>query len=387
MSYYELHVLQSFAPSNLNRDDTGSPKDCEFGGYRRARISSQCQKRAVRNYFRSSQLLKEDEIAVRTKRAAEMVAADLISRGQPEEQARAVARAAVRALGVTPDAKRPELTSYLLYVSSSELQALGEWAHENSQRLLAEPSSAEGQKKGKDAKGNKKESKFKAKLNGKRAADLALFGRMLADVPEDSIDAATQVAHALSTHQVSVEFDYYTAVDDRKPDDTAGADMVGTVEFNSACYYRYANVNRRVLEENLGDDQELTARALEAFLRGFVLSIPTGKQNSMAALNPPSFVLAVRRSSAPCNLANAFLRPVRARGSESLMDVSVRALDQYWSRLLQGFGQDGIEDAVAWNLDGTRLTSSLSTEDKFDQLVRRICDHTGTLQLQQEPAA
>src|ERR687886_475700 len=105
--FVELHILQNFAPSNLNRDDTGSPKDCEFGGYRRARISSQCQKRAVRRYFNAFPLLADEELAVRTKRCAEYVRDRLITLGRPAEESGAVAQAAVESLGIKPDKKRP----------------------------------------------------------------------------------------------------------------------------------------------------------------------------------------------------------------------------------------------------------------------------------------
>ena len=71
--------------------------------------------------------------------------------------------------------------------------------------------------------------------------DVALFGRMVADLPMLNVDAATQVAHAISTHPVTIEFDYFTAVDDaKKREESVGAGMIGTVEFNSATLYRFA---------------------------------------------------------------------------------------------------------------------------------------------------
>lgn len=45
----EIHMIQNHSPSNLNRDDLGAPKTCIFGGVTRARISSQCLKRSIRN--------------------------------------------------------------------------------------------------------------------------------------------------------------------------------------------------------------------------------------------------------------------------------------------------------------------------------------------------
>ena len=141
-------------------------------------------------------------------------------------------------------------------------------------------------------------------LDGGKAADLALFGRMLADLPEKNRDASSQVAHAISTHKVGVEFDFFTAVDDLKPEDTAGSDHLGTVEFNSACFYRYVNVNIDKLKENLQGDEDLTKATIEAFIRAAVEAIPTGKQNSFATHEKPSFVLAVVRDAGMCSLAN-----------------------------------------------------------------------------------
>jgi CRISPR system Cascade subunit CasC len=137
---------------------------------------------------------------------------------------------------------------------------------------------------------------------------------MLAVMPEKNQDAACQVAHAISTHAVEREFDFYTAVDDLKPEDTAGADMMGTVEFNSACFYRYAVVDWAKLVDNLQKDTDLAAKGLRAFLEGFVVAEPTGKQNTFAAHNQPEFVsISVRRNTAPRNLANAFETAVRVR--------------------------------------------------------------------------
>jgi CRISPR system Cascade subunit CasC len=170
-------------------------------------------------------------------------------------------------------------------------------------------------------------------LDGGKAADLALFGRMVADLPDANIDAASQVAHAISTNKVSMEFDYYTAVDDLKPEETEGAGMIGTVGFNSACFYRYANVDTEQLKTNLGGDEELAHKTLEAFLRACVAAVPTGKQNSMAAHNPPSFIFAVVRRSGLWNLANAFLKPISYSPGGDLMENSLKALDGYWGRL------------------------------------------------------
>jgi CRISPR system Cascade subunit CasC len=169
---------------------------------------------------------------------------------------------------------------------------------------------------------------------------------MLADMPDRNVNAACQVAHALSTHKVEMEMDFFTAVDDLKPDDSSGADMMGTVEFNSACFYRYALVDWDLLVRNLGGDEELARATLEAFLHASIEAIPTGKQNTFAAHNPPSFVMAaVREKGTPWSLANAFEAPVRAN-NEGLVKASIERLDQYWGRLSKMYGSP--VRALAW---------------------------------------
>ncbi len=150
-------------------------------------------------------------------------------------------------------------------------------------------------------------------LDLKSAADVAMFGRMLADLPEKNVDAACQVAHPISTHAVGRgEDDYFTAMDDLQPTGEPGASQIGTTEFNSACYYRYANINTEQLAENLNGNNALAKRAAQAFLQAFIRAIPTGKQNSFASPTPPSFVLAVVREYGGCSLANAFETPVES---------------------------------------------------------------------------
>ena len=329
----EIHVLQNFAPSNLNRDDTGAPKDALFGGTRRARISSQCSKRAVRQFFGeqvAQGLLSADDLASRSKRVLEALIGILVEKGRDAEAAK---EKSILALGAMELAVKDEgRTEYLLFLGQREIIGIADVVHEKWDTLVApEASAAEGKKAGKAkkqaAQGIDPEIRktLDKVFNGGKALDVALFGRMLADMPEKNQNAACQVAHALSTHAVEREFDFYTAVDDLKPEDTAGADMMGTVEFNSACFYRYAVVDWEKLGQNLQGDTELATKGLRAFLEGFVVAEPTGKQNTFAAHNPPEFLLVtVRRNTAPRNLANAFETAIRAR--DSLTRSSANAL-------------------------------------------------------------
>ncbi len=347
--FVELHLLQNFAPSNLNRDDTGSPKDCEFGGYRRARISSQCLKRAIRTAFRMHDMIPAEFLAIRTKRLADRLVELLTAEGRRADEAARLVEVALGGMGLKVDQGK---TQYLLFLGESELLAIAKLCNQHWDALTAvaeTPPQSGSQASAKQAKKNAKEAvpaevrqALERVLDGSRAADLALFGRMLADLPDKNVDAAAQVAHAISTNKVTMEFDFYTAVDDIKPEETAGADMLGTVEFNSACFYRYANVDLAQLRKNLGGDDELARQTLKAFLQASITAVPTGKQNSMAAQNPPSLVFAVVRNAGLWSLANAFVRPVTANGHGDLVENSIRALDEYWRRLVAMYGDQGI---------------------------------------------
>lgn len=355
----ELHILQNFAPANLNRDDTGSPKDCEFGGYRRARISSQCFKRAMRQAFDQQGLLDPSKLAARTKRLVEEITKRLKDADKEEETARRVVENILN--GVKLTVKDDGKTQYLLFLGAEEINAIAALCVQHWDALAAiaaVPASEEGaKKKGKDAKKAGADAvpveiknAMNKVLNGGKAADLALFGRMLADLPDKNVHAASQVAHAISTNKVSMEFDFYTAVDDLKPEDNQGSDMLGTVEFNSACFYRYANVDTTQLKKNLDGDGELANKTLEAFIRAAVTAIPTGKQNSMAAQNPPSFVLAVVREVGCWSLANAFVKPVRPNNDGDLIENSIKALDGYWGDLTAMYGKNQITGVWAASL-------------------------------------
>lgn len=350
--FLELHILQNFSPSNLNRDDTGSPKDCEFGGVRRARVSSQCLKRSIRELMRDLQLVEPEHLAIRTKRLRDALLDTDAFKKRPEDERERVADAAIKSLGLGLD--EDGKTQYLLYLGQTEVERLAQaseahWADlaAGGERKAGEGEGGKGEKR--TAKEKKKAAKsevggsLKAALDGVlsaggRAVDLALFGRMIADLPEHNVDAASQVAHAISTHRVGIEFDFYTAVDDLKPEDTSGADMMGTIGFNSACFYRYANVHFQQLVKNLEGDRDLARRAAEAFVRASIAAIPSGKQNSMAAQNPPSMIMVVVRDSGLWSLANAFAEPVRPGRDGDLVTQSVAQLDRYWGELVQMYG-------------------------------------------------
>jgi len=374
--FVELHMIQNFSPANLNRDDTNNPKDCEFGGTRRARISSQCLKRAIRisPVFEEMTMVK---IGTRTKRLVHLLSKRLIEAGKLEKEAIRVLTKFVPQYASKLDKKDKEgkKTAVLLYLSESEIDSLAQSLLENWEQLA-------------DEKALKKlvNTLVKAHRGHTSAPDIALFGRMLAEKPELGLEAACQVAHAISTHRVTMEMDFYTAVDDLNPDDTAGAGMMGFTGFDSACFYRYARIDWKQLLQNLNGDADLARRTVEGFLRAAVEAVPSGKQNAFAANNPSSFLLAVvREDGMGWSLANAFERPVRPRRDSGLVAPSVEALDAYWSRLCQVYGADRLTRVAALSLDPDLLLEHLAA-DQIESLDEWIEAVTGALPAGEEAA-
>ncbi|MFH1980370.1 MAG: type I-E CRISPR-associated protein Cas7/Cse4/CasC [Pseudomonadota bacterium] len=374
----EIHALQNFAPSNLNRDDTGAPKDALFGGSRRSRVSSQCLKRSIRQHFGdllAKGELSEEDKAFRTKRILEPLIEKLVEFDRDKDEAEAKVRLALGAVGIK--VKDDGKTEYLLFVGKREIDTIAKIIDQQWVNITADKTApVEGKKAGKAKKQASKSAdpelkkSLDAVFDGGKAVDVALFGRMLADMPQKNQDAACQVAHAISTHAIEREFDFYTAVDDRKPDDNAGADMMGTIEFNSACFYRYAVVDWEKLISNLQDDANLASKGLRAFLEGFVIAEPTGKQNTFAAHNPPEFVaVSVRRESAPRSFANAFETAVRVRNKESLTKKSVELLVQKAKALAAAYGGNG--ETFCLNLTGADLDGFGKSVPTLSELLDR----------------
>lgn len=333
--FIELHMIQNFVPSNLNRDDTNNPKDCEFGGHRRARISSQSLKRAIR-YEPVFAETTQAELGERSKWMTHPIKNQLIAAGKDEEETTAVATAFVKSYASKLDSKNNEKTSVLIYWSQSEVQAIVEGLLENWDEAMA--AAEKGNTVTSLVKTLHKETKDRTS-----APDIALFGRMLAEKPDLNIDAACQVSHAISTHRINMEMDFYTAVDDlldkgeirtAEGEEEVGAGMMGFTNFNSACFYRYARLDWSQLLDNLGGDADLARRTVEGFLRAAIDAIPSGKQNSFAAQNPTSLAMVVvREDGKSWNLANAFERPVRPYRDSGLIEPSIKAMDRFWGNL------------------------------------------------------
>jgi CRISPR system Cascade subunit CasC len=326
----DVHVLQTVPPSNLNRDDTGSPKTAIYGGVRRARVSSQAWKRAVRLAFEKH--LDDSQLGERTKRVGEAIAARITTIAPDlAEQKSTLATGVLKAAGLIK--KEPKTgdaeSEYLLFLS-----------HRQQHNLANEAVNAARAGQSPDAK------TAKALANTDHSVDIAMFGRMVADVTDINVDAAVQVAHAISVHAVDNEFDYYTAVDDRKHDaQETGAGMIGTVEFNSSTLYRYATVDVDLLHETLGD-AAATRKAVEAFLLAFTTSMPTGKRNTFANGTRPDAVMVRLRDNQPINLVGAFEEPVRqTREPSGRVALAATALAEYTTEVERAYGD---EPVAAW---------------------------------------
>lgn len=299
--YLDIHILQTVPPSCVNRDDTGSPKTARYGGVTRARVSSQAWKRAVRLMFRD--LFPKDEVGVRTKRVVELVKEHITGLRPDADKPEKLAAEALKNAGVKLT-KDDSGTDALLFMSAAQASALAKLA----------------------VAGEKDKNAYKQALKESPSVDIALFGRMLASDPSLNYDAASQVAHAISTHEVRNEFDYFTAMDDLAPEDNAGAAHLDTTEFNSCTMYRYATVGLRELAGHLGAEEAV--RAALNFVRAFCLSMPTGKQNSFANRTAPEAAYITIRGDQPVNLAGAFERPVRSF-SDGYEEPSEKALVEY----------------------------------------------------------
>jgi len=436
----EIHLIQNFAPCNLNRDESGRPKSAFFGGWRRARVSSQCGKRAARNWWRDRGSVT---VGQRTKKLQKLIAGKLaedkefMQRAGDEQDIEAGIRVFIDAYYAAADKKRPDNTSVLVFIGPDEVDVCAQaikdiWDDRtkktakkgrqgketvmgiasvvkdicDSERKNAskkgtsdegdeaaehpESESAGDEEAAEEAGGGKpKRPKLKRLKEIEQriraaqvSADIALFGRMLAEQPGRNTDGACQVAHPISTHRVDMEMDFYTAVDDLNPEEETGAGMMGVVGFNSACFYRYALVDRDQLARNLARKterkngnwtQELAAKdyqeadtVIKAFLEAMVYSIPTGKQNSFAAQNLPSFGLFVRRKGGvPISLANAFAKPVRpTKKDDDLVGLSVDRLTKHWDSVSRVYGSQGVLAIGCFHIDQKGRLNRLAQSDK-----------------------
>lgn len=328
----EIHSIQNHTPANLNRDDLGAPKTCYFGGVLRSRISSQCIKRSIRMSDEFNKLCG----GIRTRQLAKLIAEQVHENKASAKRARKILELcgfksrATKGDANNDGADEAAATKMLIYTTQ-------EAVHEMA-RLLRD----------KDAEYDENIAQEFADIISKSVAvpDMALAGRMLEPDKtakirwlDTTVEAALQVAHAISTHEARPEVDYYVAADD-VPGDDAGAGFVDEAMFASACFYKYFSIHWETLVSNLknfpGNVDSLAAHTVGAFIRAAVVANPSGKQNSFAAHNPPDGIL-IEIKNSPMSYANAFARPA-AHGERDIISQSIAQLGQYVHDLDIGYG-------------------------------------------------
>ncbi|MFE6104040.1 type I-E CRISPR-associated protein Cas7/Cse4/CasC [Streptomyces laurentii] len=376
--FVEIHILQSLPPSNVNRDDSGTPKQAVFGGARRARVSSQAWKRATRMEY--ARQVPEADQATRTKRIATLLAQRLArptddgGAGLSEDQADRLATALLEPLGIAKSAKKEDQSAYLLFFGKKQLDALVGLLGGRAAELAA---LTDG-----DLKTEVKKLSVVHALSTGHPAEVALFGRMVADLPALNVDASVQVAHALSTHSVRTEFDYYTAVDDENTEDH-GAGMIGTVEFNSSTLYRYAVLGVHQLRDNLSHADETRATAVR-FVDAFTRSMPTGHQNSFAHRTLPHLVLLTLRTDQPVNLVSAYEEPVT--GITGLASESALRLAEELKTVGDTWGNKPLRTLATYTAEDDKIVEAFGPSLPFPTLLDRLDDLVGTWLDGGEPA-
>lgn len=341
--YLDIHAIQSVPPSNINRDDTGSPKTAQYGGATRARVSSQCWKKAMRDYFLSHG--EAGKVGVRTKDIVTYVAEKIREKDAMKsvDEAMEMADKVINLAGVsTKDYK----AKALFFLGNKQAEELAMAALRNVQ--------------------DKNEIKLIMKENP--AIDIALFGRMVADEPMLNEDASCQVAHAISTHAVSGEYDYFTAIDDLSPEDNAGAGMIGTIEYNSSTLYRYADIAVHELYHQLGN-KEAAISAVTLFIEAFIKSMPTGKVNTFANQTLPQGIIVTLRSDRPVNLVSAFEEPVQAKGGYAKESMAKLAAEY---KKAEKIVQPEIASFVLTLEEDSSLTAVGKQEKNLDALLHDV---------------
>ena len=312
--FVQLHLLTNYPPSNLNRDDTGRPKSALVGDAMRLRISSQSQKRA----WRTSEVFEDalsGYIGTRTKMIGKEAFVALKQAGVAEKTAREWARAIAACFGKSKPEKKTENDEDL------EIEQL---AHVSPEERAA----VDALVKSCASRGSKPtENELLLLRKPQQAVDIAMFGRMLADSPEFNMEAAVQVSHAITVHRSAVEEDYFSAIDDLNRG-VSGASHIGERGYGAGLFYLYLCINRELLKENLGNDESLVAKALEALIHAVTKVSPTGMQNSFASRAYASYVLAEKGNQQPRSLVEAFLKPVKPFENEDMLGKAIRAIEK-----------------------------------------------------------
>ncbi|APJ02802.1 type I-E CRISPR-associated protein Cas7/Cse4/CasC [Silvanigrella aquatica] len=354
--FFEISVLQQFSGINLNRDDTNLLKTIDFGGFKRQRVSSQCWKNAIRKHDEFFSNINYDH-GIRTKKMASEIF-NLAGKEFDTEKNRKSVNEFLKNVGLGEmevQRKQKNKGPTLFEAENNEFDKLKTLFFTSEKELALATQILK--KQNFDPVSSAKEFN-KERLNFPLAPDISLFGRMAASEVTLNVESAVQFAHAISTNEILIEDDFYTALDDlansaERAD--AGASMMGYTQIASPCFYRYACISMETLFKNLNNDKELTLKCVNSFIETFVNAIPTGKKNSTAPSTYPDSVLISYSKKQPINLVNAFLKPVRMeRHSKiSLAEKSSFQLFEYLEKL---------NDLFEWEKERKNICYSLFAE-------------------------
>lgn len=331
----EFHILQSFPVSCLNRDDTGSPKSCVIGGVTRARVSSQAWKRAVRLQMHDLGV----KLGLRTKKIVEVLKDKLVACGCEEEKAAACAKAVGDQLS----------DDSLIFLSDSEFTDLAEQVKKKN----FDPKAI----KDKEVKSYIK----KTLATVQDGLDIGLFGRMVAKAPTMNVEAAASFSHAFSTHAVTQDLDFFTALDDCETE--PGSAHMGTTEFTSATYYRYVSLNVEQLKETLDIESEEDLRyAVSSFIKALYLAVPSARQTTMSASCLWDYAQVLVRNGQRMQVS--FEKPVVNSRDSGYLSPSIRALEE---RL-------AVQEKQAGSLYGLKERVVFSDETSIDEVIDRVME-------------
>lgn len=338
---YEIHMLKNYPPVNLNRDESGAPKSCMFGGTTRGRVSSQCLKRSWRRSPMFSQAVGAEHLGIRTRKLPQLVAEKLTEMGVSQAYIDAVFPK-ISGFGNKDGTENKDgtYTAQIVFYAPEDIQAVAETIYE---KLKDCPSLKEV----KALKSKELQEAVKGAESRPVTLDMALFGRMVTSNAFRDVDAAMQVAHAISTNKLNMESDYFTAMDDLLSGETmeeTGSAMIGDIDYNSACYYIYAALDTDILMKNLKDTPDaaqLMKTAVPALIRTMALTNPSGKQNSFAGNVLPSAILVeCKEEKVPVSMVNAFVRPIQPERDNDydLVKGSIQALAKQVDSIQNSFG-------------------------------------------------
>lgn len=335
-TFLQLHLLTSYPPACLNRDDLNRPKSAKMGGVDRLRISSQSLKRAWRTSEQFENALA-GHMGTRTKMMGVRVYQRMIQAGVIERDAREWAKAIAGRFGKLKAAKADKPLNDL------EIEQLAHFSpeEEGAINILADTLSTERRVP--------TEAELALLRRHHTAADIALFGRMLADSPGFNTEAACQVAHAITVHRAAVEDDFFTAVDDLNThEEDAGSAHMGDQGFGAGLFYQYVCIDCDRLRENLGGDATLTSKSIHALIEAAATVAPTGKQNSFASRAWAYYALAEKGNRQPRALSLAFMKPVGEK-DEGMLVNAVRALETMRANLDKVYYQGVALDSKSIN--------------------------------------